>query len=606
MTDIKQQGDLYIIDEANNTLTVDSANTRVGIGNNSPGHSLSVTGDGNFTANLSAGSNLFLVDAGSNSLTVGTTTAVSGNVLTVSGASNFSDTITAAGTGNSLTISDTLRIAQTGSGLRMTNVGAFDNDGSDNFRVFGSNDLILAANGETGTAITIDATNQDVAVSNDLSITGTTNVSTLTDGTLSISGGIISSSTLASPIITGVIALNSNSTTVPPLTLTASSLNDGVGALRIDSVEPDIYLNDTNGGFTTVTFANNDTASAAFGRNSSDDFYITVTTDGSTWRNDTFVVDHDTGDIAVGYKFNVGTGDLQINGTDITATATELNQLDGVTLGTAASSNVGDFATAAQGATADTALQIVAVDGSTITGDGTPGNPLVAAGGGGGISIGDSVGSGTSGSILFVDASTNLAQDNGELYWDNTNNRLGIGTTSPSAAIEVDAGASTEYAILSTGANGRVGLTTQYGGIHINNVEGTADLWQLSERDTAQFDIAFGTPDSGNNVAATDTQFRITNGGNVGIGLGSTNPSQKLHVSGTIRQTNSTSAVLVSDGNGDIGSASNLQDVSYYQARPPEPPGPGEVPAIGNWFLPSPVNFVGWIDIGGFFVPAFQ
>lgn len=606
MTDIKQQGDLYIIDEANNTLTVDSANTRVGIGNNSPGHSLSVTGDGNFTANLSAGSNLFLVDAGSNSLTVGTTTAVSGNVLTVSGASNFSDTITAAGTGNSLTISDTLRIAQTGSGLRMTNVGAFDNDGSDNFRVFGSNDLILAANGETGTAITIDATNQDVAVSNDLSITGTTNVSTLTDGTLSISGGIISSSTLASPIITGVIALNSNSTTVPPLTLTASSLNDGVGALRIDSVEPDIYLNDTNGGFTTVTFANNDTASAAFGRNSSDDFYITVTTDGSTWRNDTFVVDHDTGDIAVGYKFNVGTGDLQINGTDITATATELNQLDGVTLGTAASSNVGDFATAAQGATADTALQIVAVDGSTITGDGTPGNPLVAAGGGGGISIGDSVGSGTSGSILFVDASTNLAQDNGELYWDNTNNRLGIGTTSPSAAIEVDAGASTEYAILSTGANGRVGLTTQYGGIHINNVEGTADLWQLSERDTAQFDIAFGTPDSGNNVAATDTQFRITSGGNVGIGLGSTNPSQKLHVSGTIRQTNSTSAVLVSDGNGDIGSASNLQDVSYYQAQPPQPPGPGAAPVIGNWFLPSPANFVGWIDIGGFFVPAFQ
>ena len=251
-------------------------------------------------------------------------------------------------------------------------------------------------------------------------------------------------------------------------------------------------------------------------------------------------------------------------------------------------------------------LQTVAVDGSTITGDGTPGNPLVAAGGGGGISIGDSVGSGTSGSILFVDSSTNLAQDNGELYWDNTNNRLGIGTTSPSAAIEVDAGASTEYAILTTGANGRVGLTTQYGGIHFNNVEGTADLWQLSERDSAQFDIAFGTPDSGNNVAATDTQIRITSGGNVGIGLGSTNPSQKLHVSGTIRQTNSTNAVLVSDGNGDIVSASNLQDVSYYQAQPPQPPGPGAAPAIGNWFLPTPANFAGWIDIGGFFVPAFQ
>ena len=150
------------------------------------------------------------------------------------------------------------------------------------------------------------------------------------------------------------------------------------------------------------------------------------------------------------------------------------------------------------------------------------------SGGGGGVSIGDAVGSGTAGSILFVDAAGKLAQDNGELFWDNTNNRLGIGTTSPSAAIEVDAGASTEYAILSTGANGRVGLTTQYGGIHFNNVEATADLWQLSERDNANFDIAFGTPDAQNNVTTTDTQLRITDGGNVGIGLGNTNPSQKL------------------------------------------------------------------------------
>ena len=257
------------------------------------------------------------------------------------------------------------------------------------------------------------------------------------------------------------------------------------------------------------------------------------------------------------------------------------------------------------------------------------------SGGGGGISIGDAVGSGTSGSILFVDAGTNLAQDNGELYWDNTNNRLGIGTTSPSAAIEVDAGASTEYAILTTGANGRVGLTTQYGGIHFNNVEGTPELFQLSERDTAQFDIAFGTPDAGNNVPSTNTLLRVTNGGNVGIGLGATDPSTKLHVSGTIRQTNSTNAVLVSDGNGDIGSASNLQDVSYLQTvttdpatitgdgtagnplvgqfvgnvlSPAAPPTP--VPALPDWEQPVPVNPVGWVEviIGGtpYYLPAYQ
>jgi len=77
-------------------------------------------------------------------------------------------------------VDDVLRIAQNASGLRMTNVGAFDNDGSDNFRIFATNDLILAANGESGTAITIDATNQDVAVSNDLTVSGELTVDTNT------------------------------------------------------------------------------------------------------------------------------------------------------------------------------------------------------------------------------------------------------------------------------------------------------------------------------------------------------------------------------------------------------------------------------------------
>lgn len=44
--------------------------------------------------------------------------------------------------------------------------------------------------------------------------------------------------------------------------------------------------------------------------------------------------------------------------------------------------------------------------------------------------IGDPVLGGTAGSVLFLDGSANLAQDNANLYWDDTNNRLGIGTQS--------------------------------------------------------------------------------------------------------------------------------------------------------------------------------
>lgn len=42
----------------------------------------------------------------------------------------------------------------------------------------------------------------------------------------------------------------------------------------------------------------------------------------------------------------------------------------------------------------------------------------------------------TAGSVLFSDGST-IAQDNANFFWDNTNNRLGIGTASPTYSLEV-------------------------------------------------------------------------------------------------------------------------------------------------------------------------
>lgn len=56
---------------------------------------------------------------------------------------------------------------------------------------------------------------------------------------------------------------------------------------------------------------------------------------------------------------------------------------------------------------------------------------------GGGGAIGDDVTSGTAGSILFVGAGGVLAQDNANLFYDDTNNRLGIGTNSPATTLAV-------------------------------------------------------------------------------------------------------------------------------------------------------------------------
>lgn len=86
-------------------------------------------------------------------------------IIATAGATNqveSSDSLNLTGsiTANTFTGS-LLRLDQNGTGLRMTNVGAFDNDGSNNFRIFSNGDLILSTDGDSGTAVTLDQTTKD-------------------------------------------------------------------------------------------------------------------------------------------------------------------------------------------------------------------------------------------------------------------------------------------------------------------------------------------------------------------------------------------------------------------------------------------------------------
>lgn len=79
--------------------------------------------------------------------------------------------------------------------------------------------------------------------------------------------------------------------------------------------------------------------------------------------------------------------------------------------------------------------------GATLDPDCAPGssanctvNPIV---------IGGTISSATVGSILFAGTGGILAQDNSNLFWDDTNNSLGIGTVSPTARLHLPAGTAT-------------------------------------------------------------------------------------------------------------------------------------------------------------------
>jgi len=132
-------------------------------------------------------------------------------------------------------------------------------------------------------------------------------VSSLSNQDIDLGTGDITATTGSFDVIDlDRLALTSTQTTVSPLHLTATNLNDGVGALRIDGAQADIYLNPTASTHTTVTFAVDGSPKLAFGMDSSDDFYITRN-NGTSWYDDTFVLDRNTGEVTLGY-------DLTVNG----------------------------------------------------------------------------------------------------------------------------------------------------------------------------------------------------------------------------------------------------------------------------------------------------
>jgi hypothetical protein len=131
----------------------------------------------------------------------------------------------------------------------------------------------------------------------------------------------------------------------------------------------------------------------------------------------------------------------------------------------------------------------------------------------------------TAGSVVFAGASGVYTQDNAQLFWDNSNDRLGIGTATPSAKLSV----------VGTAKIGE-GAASNSAKLMVNTVSGAAAGIQLFQDGNESWVIENPASTTALTFANSGTErMRITGAGNVGIGTSS--PSQKLHVVGATGNT---------------------------------------------------------------------
>jgi hypothetical protein len=141
----------------------------------------------------------------------------------------------------------------------------------------------------------------------------------------------------------------------------------------------------------------------------------------------------------------------------------------------------------------------------------------------------------TSGSVLFSNGTT-IAQDNANLFWDNTNDRLGIGTVTPQSKLQVRNG---DFGIYN-GTTGSLGGQIYLGDINFDN----SSYWNSAPGIGAVYSASSGVASdlgfytyAGSANARTE-RIRIFYTGNVAVGgTFSSDSGEKLQVTGTAKIT---------------------------------------------------------------------
>lgn len=144
-------------------------------------------------------------------------------------------------------------------------------------------------------------------------------------------------------------------------------------------------------------------------------------------------------------------------------------------------------------------------------------------------------GTGAATRVAFWNSSSSISSD-ADLYWNDTNNRLGVGTASPDVALDV---------------NDSTGIKVQDSGDVVFEANPSTGTFSLGDV-VGVGGTAYITGDNTNIDFFGDGDVRFQNDGNVGIGT--TSPSTKLEVGDCESSTN------ISDGN--IAVKTNTNDTA--------------------------------------------
>lgn len=191
--------------------------------------------------------------------------------------------------------------------------------------------------------------------------------------------------------------------------------------------------------------------------------------------------------------------------------------------------------------------------------------PMIPMATGGG-PVGGATNLTTVGSVPYVSASGTLDQDAGQFVWDATNNRLGIGTATPSTPLHVQT--TTGYGLRLTGAGVQGGSDATNGaGINLSyNAVGNRQFWigdtatnfgvRLINSQMDGFDLSAGT---------SRAMALQVNGNPLSIGTGATGYSLQVYGNSTLNgsgvfnaASSAGASYLMVNNSGNVGIGTTL------------------------------------------------